>query len=75
MRDARIGVVGETGAAAPSRCALLAERGYRTLRAFASSRSAEGEDGLASATFRWRKHPATLAAESLNICFSRGGTG
>jgi aspartate-semialdehyde dehydrogenase len=39
-RDARIGVVGATGAVGPVAIELLQERGYRNVRAFASSRSA-----------------------------------
>ncbi len=38
--DARIGVVGATGAVGPVTLALLAERGYERVRAFASARSA-----------------------------------
>ena len=38
--DARIGVVGATGAVGSVTLALLAERGYERVRAFASSRSA-----------------------------------
>src|ERR671937_1711024 len=38
--EARIGVVGATGAVGGVTLALLAERGYRNVRAFASARSA-----------------------------------
>jgi aspartate-semialdehyde dehydrogenase len=49
--DARIGVVGATGAVGTVTLQLLAERGYENVRAFASSRSAGstlsyGEDAL-----------------------------
>ncbi|HLX21134.1 MAG TPA: Asd/ArgC dimerization domain-containing protein [Gaiellaceae bacterium] len=40
MRDARIAVVGATGAVGAVTMRLLRERGHRTVRAFASSRSA-----------------------------------
>ena len=39
MREARIGVVGATGAVGGVTLAILAERGYRNVRAFASARS------------------------------------
>ena len=42
MPDARIGVVGATGAVGSVTLALLAERGYTNVRAFASARSAGG---------------------------------
>jgi aspartate-semialdehyde dehydrogenase len=47
-RDARIGVVGATGAVGTVTLRLLRERGYENVRAFASARSAgrELEDGL-----------------------------
>ncbi|MGZ4388503.1 MAG: aspartate-semialdehyde dehydrogenase [Gaiellaceae bacterium] len=41
-RDARIGVVGATGAVGTVTLGLLAQRGYTNVRAFASSRSAGG---------------------------------
>ena len=40
MREARIGVVGATGAVGAVTLALLAERGFENVRAFASARSA-----------------------------------
>ncbi len=43
MPDARIGVVGATGAVGTVTLALLAERGYEHVRAFASARSAGTE--------------------------------
>jgi aspartate-semialdehyde dehydrogenase len=48
MRDARIGVVGATGAVGTVTLRLLRERGYENVRAFASARSAgrELDDGL-----------------------------
>lgn len=47
-RDARIGVVGATGAVGTVTLRLLRERGYENVRAFASARSAgrELDDGL-----------------------------
>jgi len=48
MPDARIGVVGATGAVGTVALRLLRERGYRNVRAFASARSAgrELDDGI-----------------------------
>ena len=48
MPDARIGVVGATGAVGTVTLRLLRERGYRNVRAFASARSAgqELDDGV-----------------------------
>jgi len=57
MTDPRIGVVGATGAVGQVTLALLAERGFGQVRAFASSRSAgstvtygDGEVGVEEAT-------------------------
>ena len=75
MPDPRIGVVGATGAVGTVTLELLAERGFRHVRAFASSRSAGssvsyGEDALAveEAT------PETLAAGDLDLVFFSVGT-
>src|SRR4051812_50144080 len=69
-RDAAIGVVGATGAVGRVTLALLRERGYENIRAFASERSAGTElDGLTveAAT------PDALAAGDLDLClFSVG---
>src|SRR5919109_3830147 len=74
--DARIGVVGATGAVGQVALALLAERGYGKVRAFASDRSAgssvpygEGELLVEEAT------PEALAARDLDLCFFSVGTG
>jgi aspartate-semialdehyde dehydrogenase len=71
MRDARIGVVGATGAVGAVTLALLAERGYRNVRAFASSRSAgtiAGDVPVEEAT------PEALAAGDLDLCLFSVGT-
>jgi aspartate-semialdehyde dehydrogenase len=74
-RDARIGVVGATGAVGTVTLRLLAERGYRNVRAFASARSAGttipfGDAGLAveEAT------PEALSAGDLDLCLFSVGT-
>jgi aspartate-semialdehyde dehydrogenase len=69
-KSARIGVVGATGAVGAVTLALLRERGYDNVRAFASARSAGTSlDGLRveEAT------PEALSAGDLNVClFSVG---
>ncbi len=71
----RIGVVGATGAVGTITLQLLAERGYRDVRAFASARSAGGQlpygDGnlvVEEAT------PEALEAGDLDLCFFSVGT-
>jgi aspartate-semialdehyde dehydrogenase len=68
--DARIGVVGATGAVGTVTLELLRERGYRNVRAFASARSAGTRIGgliIEEAT------PEGLAAGDLDVClFSVG---
>ena len=71
MRDARVGVVGATGAVGAVTLALLAERGYDNVRAFASARSAGTQAGdllVEEAT------PEALAAGDLDLCFFSVGT-
>src|SRR2546423_2172680 len=70
-RDAAIGVVGATGAVGHVTLALLRERGYRNVRAFASARSAGTQlSGLAveEAT------PDALNAGDLDLCLFSVGT-
>jgi aspartate-semialdehyde dehydrogenase len=77
MRDARIGVVGSTGAVGTVALALLAERGYKNVRAFASARSAgrslpfaDGELAVEEAT------PDALARADVDLfLFSIGTSG
>ncbi len=75
MRSPRTGVIGATGAVGTVTLALLAERGFDDVRAFASTRSAGttvryGEDGLVveEAT------PEALSAGELDLCFFSVGT-
>jgi aspartate-semialdehyde dehydrogenase len=75
MTDTRIGVVGATGAVGTVTLALLAERGYDDVRAFASSRSAgrrvpfgEGALVVEEAT------PGTIGTGDLDICLFSVGT-
>jgi len=70
-RDLRIGVVGATGAVGRVTLDFLAERGYRRVRAFASSRSAGGRVGdlvVEEAT------EGSLGAGDLDVCFFSVGT-
>jgi aspartate-semialdehyde dehydrogenase len=69
--ETRIGVVGATGAVGGVTMRLLAERGYRNVRAFASSRSAGmriGELVVEEAT------PEGLSAGDLDVCLFSVGT-
>ena len=69
--EARIGVVGATGAVGGVTLALLAERGYENVRAFASARSAGRRIGdlvVEEAT------PEALGAGDLDLCLFSCGT-
>jgi aspartate-semialdehyde dehydrogenase len=69
--DARIGVVGATGAVGTITLELLRERGYRDIRAFASARSAGKHLGgivVEEAT------PEKLGAGDLDLCLFSVGT-
>ena len=74
MSDVRVGVVGATGAVGEITLALLAERGFERVRAFASARSAgtrvpfgDGELEVEEAT------PESLG-DGLDLCFFSVGT-
>jgi aspartate-semialdehyde dehydrogenase len=70
-RSARIGVVGATGAVGSVTLALLRERGYENVRAFASARSAGttlGRLEVEEAT------PEALAGGELDACLFSVGT-
>jgi aspartate-semialdehyde dehydrogenase len=72
MADARVGVVGATGAVGEVTRRLLRERGYENVRLFASARSAGRElDGVVveEAT------PEVLAAGDLDLALFSVGTG
>src|SRR6478752_4483667 len=72
MADARVGVVGATGAVGEVTRRLLRERGYENVRLFASARSAGRElDGVTVEEPR----PATLAAGDLDLALFSVGTG
>ena len=70
-KNTRIGVVGATGAVGPVALALLRERGYENVRAFASARSVgRVVDGVTveEAT------PQALSAGDLDVCLFSVGT-
>ena len=76
MSEPRIGVVGATGAVGTVTLQLLAERGYRDVRAFASARSAGTSVSFDSRELRVEEaSPAALASGELDLCLFSVGTG
>ena len=75
LPDARIGVVGATGAVGGITLQLLAERGARNVRAFASARSAGRELPFGDRTVVVEEAtPEALAAGDLDLCLFSVGT-
>jgi aspartate-semialdehyde dehydrogenase len=75
MNDVRIGVVGATGAVGTVTLALLAERGFEQVRAFASSRSAGSRVGFGERELPVEEATAgALSAGDLDLCFFSVGT-
>jgi len=73
--DARIGVVGATGAVGSVTLALLAERGYTNVRAFASARSAGGAVPFGGRELLVEEAtPEALAAGDLDLALFSVGT-
>jgi aspartate-semialdehyde dehydrogenase len=73
--DARLGVVGATGAVGTVALELLAERGYEHVRAFASSRSAGTRVAFGGGTLVVEEAiPEALEAGGLDLCFFSIGT-
>jgi aspartate-semialdehyde dehydrogenase len=73
---ARIGVVGATGAVGKVTLALLAERGYEHVRAFASERSAGSRAAFGADELAVEQATAdALADGSLDLCLFSVGTG
>ena len=70
--DARIGVVGATGAVGTVTLGLLRKRGYRNVRAFASARSAGRE--LHGGLVVEEATPEALSAGDLDLVFFSVGT-
>jgi aspartate-semialdehyde dehydrogenase len=73
MRDARIGVIGATGAVGAVVLELLRERGYENIRAFASARSAGTR--LADGSVVEEATSEALSAGDLDLCLFSVGTG
>ncbi len=72
----RFGVVGATGVVGTVTLELLADRGHRDVRAFASVRSAGKEVRLGDRTLVVEEAtPEKLAAAGLDVCFFSVGTG
>jgi aspartate-semialdehyde dehydrogenase len=72
MRDARIGVIGATGAVGAVVLELLRERGYENIRAFASARSAGTR--LADGSVVEEATSEALSAGDLDLCLFSCGT-
>jgi aspartate-semialdehyde dehydrogenase len=73
--EARIAVVGATGAVGTVTLQLLAERGYENVRAFASARSAGSAVGYGDATIVVEQaEPDALSAGDLDLCLFSVGT-
>jgi aspartate-semialdehyde dehydrogenase len=71
----RVGVVGATGAVGGVTLGLLAERGFESVRAFASSRSAGKRVAYGDAELLVEEAtPETLGAGELQLCFFSVGT-
>jgi aspartate-semialdehyde dehydrogenase len=74
-REARIGVVGATGAVGTVTLGLLAQRGYTNVRAFASSRSAGGSLPIGDRGLVVEEAtPEALAAGDLDLVLFSVGT-
>jgi aspartate-semialdehyde dehydrogenase len=75
MPDARIGVVGATGAVGTVTLELLAERGFEDVRAFASARSVGREVSYGGESLAVEEAtPAVLGAGDLDLLFFSVGT-
>jgi len=75
LQDSRIGVIGATGAVGTLTLALLAERGYRNVRAFASARSAGKELPFGAGKLIVEETtPEALRAGDLDLCLFSVGT-
>ena len=75
MPDLRVGVVGATGAVGTVTLALLAERGFEDVRAYASKRSAGKELSYGARDLVVDEAtPETLAGGDLGLCFFSVGT-
>jgi aspartate-semialdehyde dehydrogenase len=69
MGEVRIGVVGATGAVGEVTLALLAERGFENVRAFASARSAGGRLPYGSGELVVEEATPQAVGSGLDVCF------
>ena len=74
MSDVRIGVVGATGAVGEITLALLAERGFENVRAFASARSAGRRLPYGSGELPVEEATPEALGSGLDVCFFSVGT-
>jgi len=75
LQDARIGVIGATGAVGTLTLRLLAERGYKNVRAFASARSTGKELPFGAGKLTVEEAtPEALRAGDLDLCLFSVGT-
>jgi aspartate-semialdehyde dehydrogenase len=74
MPEPRIGVVGATGAVGEVTLALLAERGFEHVRAFASARSAGTRVPLGAGELEVEEATAESLGDGLDLCFFSVGT-
>jgi aspartate-semialdehyde dehydrogenase len=72
MRDARVAVIGATGAVGSVTMRILRERGFENVRAFASARSAGS--ALADGTLVEEATPEALAAGEIDVALFSVGT-
>jgi aspartate-semialdehyde dehydrogenase len=74
MPEPRLGVVGATGAVGEVTLALLAERGFEQVRAFASARSAGGRVPFGNGELEVEEATAEALSDDLDLCFFSVGT-
>jgi aspartate-semialdehyde dehydrogenase len=74
MPDARVGVVGATGAVGEVTLALLAERGFENVRAFASARSAGTRVAFGDGELVVEEATKEVLGAGLDVCFFSVGT-
>jgi aspartate-semialdehyde dehydrogenase len=74
MPEPRLGVVGATGAVGEVTLALLAERGFEQVRAFASARSAGRRVPFGNGELEVEEATAEALSDDLDLCFFSVGT-
>jgi aspartate-semialdehyde dehydrogenase len=74
MGEVRVGVVGATGAVGPIALALLAERGFENVRAFASARSAGSSVPFGDRQLHVEEATPEALAADLDVCLFSIGT-